>query len=54
MNISHQFLKNNCISTEKIYFYENLPNRYLKIIKKPIQGNFHKKVMDWFFLKRKK
>ena len=54
MNIPHKFFINNCISTEKIKFYEKLPNRYLKIIteylkRKPNQDNFHKKVMDWLF-----
>ena len=54
MNIPHKFFINNCISTEKIKFYEKLPNRYLKIIneyikRKPNQENFHKRVMDWLF-----
>ena len=54
MNIPHKFFINNCISTEKIKFYEKLPNRYNKIIteyikKKPNQESFHKKVLDWLF-----
>ena len=32
MNIPHKFLVNNCISEQKLKFYEKLPNRYNKII----------------------
>ena len=54
MNIPHKFLINNCISDQKLKFYEKLPNRYHKIItdytkKKSNCENFHKKVINWLF-----
>ena len=54
MNIPHKFLVNNCISEQKLKFYEKLPNRYNKIIseyakKKPNNEKFHNKVISWLF-----
>ena len=54
MNIPHKFLINNCLSDQKLKFYDKLPIRYSKIItefmkKKSNYENFKKKVTDWLF-----